>query len=225
MTLFITQEDVAQMKRMLIARPRERKADDRPDFKVRPISEAWQYAHRLPAYKTAVANAAYIWRDDAAVDRFGPMPKQFAGRRYELRGSGLIVPASAPVWATRGYSVWEEADAAAVATGDPTEVAAWHVLLEIPATIRPEWWEWIVTGFVQRELVGRGAVVAWAVHAVEGDGKWIVKPHAHLVVTARHWRHDHRHGQRHPGWIGSWGAQKRLEYAWHRRCMATRYGF
>ncbi|ONF97024.1 MobA/MobL family protein [Sphingomonas jeddahensis] len=218
MTPIITTADVDAMKRILFARPRDRRPDDQPDFKVRPISEAWRLVHRMPAYKTAVSNAAYIWRDSAPADRFGPMPAKFAERRCELRGAGLILPASAPVWATTDYTIWEEADAATVATGDPTAVAAWHVIMEIPLTIRLDWWTWLVTGFVEHELAGRGAAVAWAIHALQGADGWIVKPHAHLIVTARHWRHDHRQGQRHPGWIGSWDAQKRLEFAWRRRC-------
>jgi hypothetical protein len=153
------------------------------------------------------------------------MPAKFAERRCELRGAGLILPASAPVWATRGYTVWEEADEATAATGDSTAVAAWHVMMELPVQIHSQHWQWMVTGFVQRELVERGAVTAWAIHALQGaDGEWIVRPHVHLIVTARYWRHDHRQGRRHPGWIGSWPAQNRLEHAWHRRCATTRSG-
>lgn len=222
MTPTITKADVDAMKRTLFARSRDRRPDDQPDFKVRPISEEWRLVHRMPAYKSAVSNTAYIWRDSAPIDRFGPMPVKFAERRYELRGAGLILPASAPVWASTGYTIWEEADIATVATGDPTAVAAWHVMMEIPLAIRPERWSWLVTGFVERELAGRGAAVAWAIHALQGAEDWIVRPHAHLIVTARHWRHDHRQGRRHPAWIGSWGAQKRLEFAWRRRCGAAR---
>lgn len=219
----ITKADVDAMKRILFARPRHRQVGDHPDFKVRPISEAWRLDRRMPAYKTAVANVAYIWRDSDAADRFGAMPAKFAERRCELRGAGLILPASAPVWATKGYAIWEEADAATVATGDPTAVAAWHVLMEIPASIPPHRWTWLVTGSVERELAANGLASAWAIHALQGlDGEWIMQPHAHLVVTARHWRHDCRQGQRHPGWIGSWAAQKRLEFAWRRRCVAAR---
>lgn len=225
MTPDITKADIDAMKRILFARPRTRQAGDHPDFKVRPISEEWRLVHRMPAYKTAVSNAAYIWRDSAPVDRFGPMPAKFAQRRCELRGAGLILPASAPVWATAGYTIWEEADAATVATADPTAVAAWHVMMEIPLTMGPDRWAWLVTGFVERELAAHGAAVAWAIHALQGDDGWIVKPHTHLIVTARHWRHDHRHGQRHPAWIGSWGAQKRLEFAWRRRCGSVQTGF
>jgi len=196
--------------------------DDQPDFKVRPISEEWRLVHRMPAYKSAVSNVAYIWRDSDPVDRFGRMPSAFAERRCELRGAGLILPASAPVWSTKGYAIWEEADAATVATGDPTAIAAWHVMMEIPGSIRTEWWRWLVTGFVEHELADRGAATAWAIHALQGADGWIAKPHAHLIVTGRHWRHDHRQGQRHPAWIGSWAAQKRMEFAWWRRCGAAR---
>ncbi len=124
---------------------------------------------------------------------------------------------SSPVWAARDYTIWAESDAATMATGDPTAVSAWHVLLEIPDRIAPAHWTWLVTSFFERELVTRGAAVASAVHALEGDDGWLVKPHAHAIVTARHWRHDSRHGQRHPSWIGTCAAQKQLEHAWRRR--------
>lgn len=225
MTPYITKADIDAAKRILFARPQARHRDDHPDFRVRPVSQEWRIVDRMPAFKSAVANVAYIWRDSSPADRFGPMPARFAERRCELRGSGLMLPASSPVWATEGYTIWEEADASTLTTGDPTAVAAWHVMMEIPASIRPAWWTWLVTGFVERELACRGAATAWAVHALQGvDGDWIVKPHAHLIVSSSHWRHDQRHGQRHPGWIGSWAAQKRLEMAWRRRCAAVKCG-
>lgn len=222
MTLLITKADLAIARQRLFARARNGQPNQHPDFRVRPISEDWRLVHRMPAYRTAVANVAYIGRDSGVSDRFGPMPASFAQRRCELRGAGLMLPARAPLWAGEGYRIWEEADTATAATGDPTAIAAWHVMMEIPVTIRPALWRWLVTGFVQRELADRGAAVAWAIHALQGaEGTWIVKQHAHLIVTARYWRHDCRHGQRHPGWIGSWGAQKRLEGAWRRCCGAT----
>jgi hypothetical protein len=219
--MLVTNAEVAAGRRQLFQRARDR-LHDHPDFRVRPISERWRLADRLPAYKTAVANAAYIWRDSAPSDRFGPMPKKFQERRCELQGFGLILPSSAPLWATQDYRVWKEADAATVATGDPTEIAAWHVMMEIPAGIKRKWWDWLVVGMAQRELAGRGAITAWAVHALEGDdGEWAVKPHVHLIVTARSWRHDHRLGRRHAGGIASWPAQIRLEHIWRSRCAAA----
>lgn len=109
------------------------------------------------------------------------------------------------------------------ATGDPTAVAAWHVMMEIPLDVRPDNWRWLTEGFLSSQLVNLGAAVAWAIHAVEGDdGEWIIKPHIHAIVTVRHWRHDKRHGHRHPNWIGSWKQQKRMEFAWRRRCSSLR---
>lgn len=221
--MFITRAEVDAARRSLFVRPRAVSRIDWPDFKIRPISEEWRFGGRLPAYKSAVANAAYIWRDSAVQDRFGPMPTRFAERRYELRGSGLALPASAPVWAgAEPYRVWAEADTAAVATGDPTAVSAWHVMMEIPQPIPATAWVQLVEGFLDTHLVNRGAVVAWAIHAVEGEDGWIVSPHAHMIVTARYWRHDRRHGWRHPNWIASWAQQKRLEMAWRRHCSAMR---
>lgn len=222
--MLISQDQIRQARRALVARPRNIDRIEWPDFKVRPISEEWWYVGRVPAYKSAVANVAYIWRDAEPRDRFGPMPARFAERRFELNGAGLLLPASAPLWAaTDPYAIWAEADAVAVETGDPTAVAAWHLMMEIPLNVRPENWCWLAEGFLRNQLVDKGAVVAWAVHAVEADdGEWIIKPHAHAIITARHWRHDKRHGRRHHNWIGSWAQQTRMEFAWRRRCSGLR---
>lgn len=229
--MFITQDQLRLARRELVTRPRAISRIEWPDFKVRPISEQWQYHGRVPAYKSAVANVAYIWRDSSAIDRFGPMPARFAERRCELKASGLLLPASAPLWAACDpYKIWAEADAMAVATGDPTALVAWHVMMEIPDDVKPANWHWLCEGFLRSQLVQQGAAVAWAVHALAGaDGEWIVKPHIHCIVTARYWRHDKRHGRRHPNWISSWAQQKRMEFAWRRRCAGlrdlTRAGF
>jgi hypothetical protein len=219
--MHVSAADIAAAKRLLFAPPRVR-PEGAIDFKVRPISEEWRLVDKMPAYRTATCNVAYIWRDADVADRFGPMPWSFAERRCELRASGLLLPGSAPLWATDRYNVWEDADAHTAATGDPTEVSAWHVLAEIPAHIAPRNWAWLTRGFFQRMLADRGAAVAYAVHALEGEGgSWIVPSHAHAIVTARSWRRNSDQGRRHPAWISSWGAQKRLEGAWRRRCAAT----
>ncbi|WP_375380924.1 MobA/MobL family protein [uncultured Sphingomonas sp.] len=211
-------------ERFLRARPRHDEPDRQLDAQVRPVSEEWRLLGRRPAYRTAVANVAYIWRDAGAADRFGPMPAAFAERRCEVQGAGLLLPASAPIWATGDYTIWEEADQATAALGDPTAVAAWHVMLEIPVTIPRARWTTLVTGFAERELTAKGAVTAWAVHALAGpDGEWIVRPHCHMVVTALHWRHDLRHRRRHPGWIGRTRHQWQLASKWRgemsRACL------
>lgn len=220
--MHVTKEEIAAGRRALLARPRWANREPKLDFKVRPISEEWRHTWRTPAYRTAVCNAAYIVRDDGPIDRFGPMPSSFAERRCELQAGGLALPANAPRWAEEPYRIWEEADAATVATGDPTAVAAWHAIMQIPdgcpAALRP----WLVREFIQRHLVSRGAPVAWAIHVIAGcDQPWIVPPHAHLVVAARSYRHDARHGQRHPAWIASWAAQQRLGMAWQHWAKAA----
>ena len=196
----------------------------RGEFKVRPISKEWRHAGRKPAYMTAVCNVAYIWRDGEAVDCYGKMPGSFSQRGYELRSCGLALPGSAPKWARDGYRVWEEADANAAATGDNTAAPGWHVVGEIPTTISEAHWEWLLLGFIERQLSGRGAVVAWAIHALRGDdGEWIVKPHFHLVETLLYWRHRNgRFGKRHPNWLSKRRAHHRLQSAWWRRCGGAR---
>ena len=221
--MYITQSELADFRRALFAAPpRDRQPSDAIDFRIRPISEDWRLVHRMPSYKTATCNAAYIWRDSDAADRFGPMPRKFAEGRCELRGAGLLLPANAPLWAAEGYRIWQDADEAAFATGDTTEVSAWHVMAQIPETMAPRWWRWMVTGFLQRELVGRGAAVAWAIHALNGDrGSWLVSPHCHAIVTARKWKTGAGKGERHPAWLASWEQQRRLGAAWRRRCATT----
>ena len=217
--MHVTKEQIDAAKRALGLLPR---SVDQPAFNIRPISEAWKWRDRKPAYRTAVANVAYIWRDGSPVDRYGAMPASFEQRRVELRGSGLLLPASAPVWACEGYRIWEEADQMAYATDDPTELSAWHVVMDLPTKLPPARWQDFVTGFVERELTAKGAVVAWAIHAVEAaDGSWLVRPHLHLCVTAKMWRHNSRHGRRHIAWLGNWARQRSFELAWRRACRLS----
>lgn len=218
--MHVTKADVDAVKLAWGLLPRN---DDAPKFNIRPISEAWRWSSRRPAYRTAVANAAYIWRDASPVDRFGPMPGSFEQRRFELRASGLLLPSSAPQWAAEGYRIWEDADRVVAAADDPTAVAAWHVVMEIPTDVPSARWSNLVINFVQRELIRRGAVVAWAIHGLEGKGgNWLVAPHCHLICTARYWRNDHRHGLRNVSWLGDWGRQRSLEMAWRRACLTIR---
>lgn len=114
--MHVTKADVDAVKRAWSMLPRN---DDAPKFNIRPISEAWRWSSRRPAYRTATANVGYIWRDASPTDRFGPMPRSFEQRRCELRASGLMLPSSAPLWATEGYRVWEDADRAVFAIDNP----------------------------------------------------------------------------------------------------------
>lgn len=99
----ITTDQIAAVRRCLLAPPRDRRAPDAIDFKIRPISEDWRLIDKMPAFKSAVCNVAYIWRNSTPQDRFGPMPESFAQRRFELRRSGLLLPAKAPKWATEDF--------------------------------------------------------------------------------------------------------------------------
>ena len=217
----MTKAEFAAARQKLFGRAQDQLMAGHPPFRVRAISEEWMSANKVPAYKTAVANVAYIWRDSAPTDRFGPLPAAFAQRRFELRSAGLILPGSAPLWAAQDYAVWAEADAATFATGDPTAIAGWHMVLGIPDRVPAAAWRGLITSFVERELAAKGRVTAWAIHALAGEDGWIIAPHAHLIVTARGWRHDARHGRRGVGSIGSWGGQRGLELAWRRACMSA----
>ena len=214
-----TAADIGAIRRHLLSPLRDRRSPGAIDFKIRPMSENWMILDRRPALKTATCNVAYIWRDSSVVDRFGPMPPSFAERRCELHGSGLLLPANAPLWATDAYRIWEDADSATLATGDPTALSAWHVIAQIPDDIPSNKWCWMTASFLEQELVNRGAAVAWAVHGLANDdGGWVVAPHWHAIVSARHWKAGARKGQRHPAWLASTPQQMTLGAAWRRRC-------
>ncbi|RYE59929.1 MAG: hypothetical protein EOO82_03860, partial [Oxalobacteraceae bacterium] len=181
------------------------------------------YADRKPAYRSAVANVAYAWRDGSPVDDFGPMPAKFAERRFELIASGLLLPAKAPVWACDPYRIWSEADKATWDTDDSSAVSAWHVIVTLPPEYRG-YWNKLITDFADRHLVSKGAAIAYAIHACEGaDGEPIVHPHAHLIVTARHWRHERRHGRRHPNWLGNIRQHAELRTKWRETMRALEF--
>lgn len=211
--MHITKAEIAAGRRAFMARPRGQK-NDRLDFKIRPISQEWRSVGKAPAYKTAVANVCYIWRRPDGVDRFGPMPAHFA-QAYDLRSCGLLLPRSAPAWAGEDFAIWAEADEAVVATGDPTEIAAWHLMGQIPGSVDPREWDATARSFLQRELVDRGAPVAYAVHALRGgDDTWLIEPHLHAIVAARQYRHDALHGERHPIWLARAASHVRAAARW-----------
>jgi len=229
---YISRQEVDEFRRRLLHHTDADAAMDEagfghPDgqvkFNVRPVSEEWRFAGRKPAYKTARANVQYIWRDSDGADRFGPMPAWFAQRRYDLRTAGLMLPKSAPVWASTDYELWNRIDAATSATGDPTAVSAWHIVAQLPPSVDERWWEWMVRSYIQRELITRGAPVAYGIHALAAlDSEWVIPPHVHIVVAARRFRTGHRHGALMPGWAGSWHQHWRLQQAWRRHCGLSR---
>jgi hypothetical protein len=200
-------------------RPKPKKGS-RDLVNIRPISVKWRSDDKLisrkPAYRTAVANVAYIWRDGEPLDQFGKMPASFAMRRFELIASGLALPASAPLWACDGYSVWREADYHADLEGDPTAISAWHVVLSLPHECRN--WKSFLEDFIAEKLVQRGAAVAWAIHAIKGEaGGWLVHPHAHLVVSSRGWRRNAGWGLRQENGLNNHAAHQRFKRAWIAR--------
>jgi hypothetical protein len=193
------------------------------DINIRPISREWRSygdVDRKPAYRSAVSNVAYAWRDSSPADAMGPMPATFEQRRFELVSSGLLLPATAPSWACDAYRIWDEADKATWNTGDQSAASAWHAIVTLPPELRGFWTE-LITDFAHRQLVAKGAAVAYAVHALEGaDGETIVHPHAHLIVTARHWRHERRHGRRHPNWLSNIRQHAELRTNWRELMRA-----
>lgn len=90
----ITNDEICRLRRRLF-RDSDSDADrdelglghpDRQiDFTIRPVSAEWRLVGRKPTYRSARANAQYIWRDSIGEDRFGPMPRWFSQRRYDLR--------------------------------------------------------------------------------------------------------------------------------------------
>jgi len=210
---------LARLGRPVVVEVKSKSKQRRDQVNIRPISIKWRSDNglvtRKPAYRTAIANVAYVWRDSQQIDQFGKMPLAFEARRFEIVHAGMMLPKSAPLWACREpYSIWREADYHSSQEADPCALSAWHVVLSLPTEAR-DGWKALVERFVGDQLVGRGAAVAWAIHACQGeDGDWLVHPHAHLIVSARTWRRTSDWGKRQTHWLGNRAQQARFKSRW-----------
>lgn len=150
---------------------------------------------------SAVANALYIVRQDGH-DRFGRTPSFSAKLDAcpDLVAHGRRSPISADEDSLAGLNLWRAADEAAQ-RDRPNAPVAWHVVGWLPPEQDAERWRELVCTFLDTQIVQRGMVVDWAIHALadEQDG-WIKKPHFHAVITARFWKGS-RIGQPQAAWL------------------------
>lgn len=170
-------------------------------FNIRPVSREWRRKAgeetRQPGYRTAWANSCYQRRADGH-DDLGML--RFAQRAGDLAATGIVAPGD--VDAPDLESVWRAADAAALATGDPTAISAWAAVAELPIDLPLDQQVALVERFGKRHFASAGMLAEYAIHrrARRSDGSW--RPdHAHWLITARYWAQSERKGQVHPFWL------------------------
>jgi hypothetical protein len=64
-------------------------------------------------------------------------------------------------------------------------------------------------------VVANGMIADWAIHALADDGgRWITRPHLHIIATHRFWRAGTRTGQPNAAWLGTPRHRQRMMDAW-----------
>jgi hypothetical protein len=175
---------------------------DRRPVSIRPISARGLIAmsgDRRATHAGAYANYLYITRQR------GHDARGFLDYRHrdDLTAWGLELSANHPCWAEEPGRIWREIDAACE-DGAVDAVRAWHIVLTLQDDLPEPEWVPLVRGFVRETLVRRGPAVAWAIHAQRGvAGGWMIRPHAHLLMTTRGWKHNARFGQNISAWRGA----------------------
>lgn len=175
---------------------------DRRPVSIRPISAhglATMPGDRRATHVGAYANYVYITRQRGQDSR-GVIDYRHRG---DLIACGLELPPSHPAWAEEPGRIWREVDA--VCENIATDaVRAWHVVLTLPDDLPEPEWQSLVRDFVHDTLVRRGPAVAWALHAQRYEsGGWVIRPHAHLLMTTRGWKHNASFGRSIPAWHGA----------------------
>lgn len=188
---------------------------DRRPFVIRPVSRnGWhlgQATDLRATYKMATANYLYIKRLDGA-DMIGDLPR--FSMRKDLVDAGILLPGSAPVWAAEPGLVWHEIDAALMHKPEDL-VSAWHTVMTLPQGGTDAEWRRLIELFAQQHLTSKGMICDWAIHALPAPGSgWLVRPHAHLLITACEWKHNRKHALQHPVWCRGEAARRRLESSW-----------
>lgn len=175
---------------------------DRRPVSIRPISAyglATMSGDRRATHVGAYANYVYITRQRGQ-DIRGVIDYRHRG---DLVACGLELPPSHPAWAGEPGRIWREVDA--VCENIPADaVRAWHIVVTLPDDLPEPEWQPLIRGFVHDTLVRRGPAVAWALHALrDASGGWLIRPHAHLLMTTRGWKHNASFGQSIPAWHGA----------------------
>lgn len=182
-----------------------------PPFNIRPVSRAWRTrdgeAAKRPAYRTAWANSCYQRRADGH-DDIGPF--YFAQRADDLVATGVVAPEGVPEPDVE--SIWRAADAAALATGDPTAMSAWAVVGDLPDDLPLARQIELIERFSRRHFSSAGMIAEYAVHAARPrrDGSR-GRGHVHWLISARCWADSARKGQVNGFWLPGkiWPALKR----------------
>jgi hypothetical protein len=188
---------------------------DRRPFVIRPVSRTgWKQGlgtDRRATHKTATANYLYIKRLDGC-DLIGSLPK--FSQRNDLVDADLAVPYSAPDWAVEPGLIWREIDTALKDKAEDA-VSARHIVMTLPKGGAAQEWRRLIERFSEEHFTRKGMICDWAIHAKAQQGSgWLTRPHAHLLITARGWKHDRRHGLQHPVWCRGDSARRHLEEAW-----------
>ncbi|MBX9816212.1 MAG: MobA/MobL family protein [Sphingomonas sp.] len=198
-------------------RDRELGIRRRPPFNARPISAAGRADRSASGpyatHYTATASWLYINRL-AGEDRFGPVPEEYL-LKNDLIAAGMCHPLQRmPAELRTGNRIWREADEAAALEG-PHAISATHIVADLPPNAEAERWRWLVERYCYDNLVERGMVVSWSIHAKpDADGGWVTPPHAHLLCTARFWRPNARQRDRQKRWLANADQIRVAEDAW-----------
>lgn len=210
MTLNIVRDQIKNLAADVLRRPvipPFRAAPIMPPDPTDPRREVLRKTH-----KTAVASWLYINRLEGE-DRFGPLPSGYMAKAGDLFDTGRRRPLQHfPPQYRSGPLIWEEADAAAAL--DPADAAGVHIVASLPG-LAPEQWRRLVERYIDDQLVARGMIVDWAIHAQrDKEGGWATHPHVHMVASARRFRKDRRRGQRQRTWLYSASQIDLAEDAW-----------
>lgn len=167
-----------------------------------------------PASRTfwsAEANARYIVRASGS-DIFGQTPN-WSAKRANLGEHGRRAPLGKNGVIPSGFELWRAADEAARHERGDAPVA-WHMIGWLDQDRSEIDWRFKVTGFIDRYLIAQGMTADWAIHRqTDGQGRWITKPHVHIVATARFYAGP-RIGQPQPNWLTSRKMRDALRDAW-----------
>lgn len=190
----------------------------RPPFNARPVCAAGRESRSTEGpyatHYTATASFLYINRLSGS-DRFGPVPDGYT-TRGDLVASGRCHPQKVPPRLKSGDTLWREADDAAALEG-PRAITATHIVADLPTDADPVRRSWLVENFAYRHLVDKGMIVDWAIHhRTASEGRPAIRPHVHMLATARFWRPAGRFGARQWQWLANADQLRTVEDDWFR---------
>ena len=129
--------------------------------------------------RSAVACAAYRSGQTLADDRYGKV-HDYAPRRV-ITQAGIVAPENAPGWAYDREKLWNHVEA--VESRKDAQLAR-EFTLALPSQVSDEVRVELVETFIREQLIPRGMIVDYAIHAPnrKGDERNF---HAHLMTTLR----------------------------------------